>query len=201
MIPPVLEKSTPPLRGNREPLSDGLVRLNLGGIGDNANVTNESKIPGFLTVDLQDVPETDIICDISKLTSFGNESVDEIYCSNALEHFPHTQTLSVLKEWHRVLKPGSNLWVSVPDMDANLKLFQHHGLIPWVVNLIWGDQIHPYAFHYINFTFGSLAQLITDAGFSDVKRIVKMPFGIRDASEHRDNIHFERISLNVVAVK
>lgn len=198
MIPPVLEQSTVTPRVNGNCLSTGgPIRLNLGGFGDGKS----GKIEGFLVVDIQDIPQVDVVTDCSNLSMFKDNSVTEIYASNILEHWPHVDTLRVLKEWFRVLIPGGILWISVPDMDANVKMFQKYGLTQWVQNIIWGDQYHPFAFHYINFTFGSLAKVVMDAGFSDIKRVLDMPFGLPDASAHRDNLDFNRISLNVKCLK
>lgn len=179
------------------PAQDKPLRLNLGGFGDGRS----GKIDGFTVVDLQDVPGVDVVSECSRLTMFKDASVQEIYASNILEHWPHTDTVRVLKEWYRVLIPGATLWISVPDMDANFRMFQKYGLVPWVQNLIWGDQIHPLAYHYINFTFASLAKVVTDAGFSDIKRLKGMPFGLPDASAHLDNIDLLPISLNVKVTK
>jgi predicted SAM-dependent methyltransferase len=196
MKPPVLDKPdiTPKVK---TPIPETGVRLNLGGIGDDNNLRI---LPGFLVVDLQDHPQVDIQADISDLSMFKDGTVDEIYASNCLEHFRHTDTVKVLTEWHRVLKPGSTCWISVPDMDANFRLFQRNGMTPWLINIIWGDQVHPYAFHYINFTFGSLAKACYDAGFKDIQKLKFMPFGLRDASAHLDNHKHEPISLNVKAI-
>ena len=44
-----------------------------------------------------------------------DDSVDEIRCSHALEHFPHGRLADVLADWVRVLKPGGVLRIAVPD--------------------------------------------------------------------------------------
>jgi hypothetical protein len=181
----------------KRPMPEPL-RLNLGGAGEGYL---SGKIPGFYIVDLRDTPDTDAISDISDLSWIQDEMVEEIYCSNALEHFPLTDTVRVLKEWHRVLKPSRKLWISVPDFDAAVRLYQTEGLCDWVKYLIWGDQQGPLNFHYINFTFPTLAAACVQAGFSDVRRVGSFPFGVRDASEHRDNKYKLPISLNVEVIR
>lgn len=171
------------------------VKLNLGGMGEGYL---DGKIKGFKTVDLRE--GADVVTDVADLSMFQDQSVDEIYSSNVLEHFAHTRTLFVLKEWHRVLRRNGRLWLSVPDFDACIRLYQKEGLTRWLSYLIWGDQAHPLNYHYINFTFGTLAKVLVDAGFNDVKRLINLPYGIKDASKHTDN-HFRLpISLNVEAV-
>lgn len=173
------------------------LRLNLGGAGEG---NNDAKIPGFLTVDLREVPDTDIVSNVRDLRMFKDGTVDEIYASNVLEHFPHTDTVDVLKEWRRVLKKGGLLRVSVPDFDASVRVYLKNGLLPWVQYLIWGDQKHELNFHYINFTWPLLAQCLAKAGFQDAKRVDFFPYAIKDASSLLDSRDLKPISLNVEAV-
>lgn len=199
MNPPVLEQ---PKVGPRDLTgalaTGGPFRLNLGGAGEGYR---DGRIPGFLTVDLRDAQGTDVLSDVSDLSLFADESVQEIYASNVLEHFPHTDTVMVLSEWCRVLKPGGKAYISVPDFDACVRLYQKHGMVPWVMYLIWGDQAHPLNYHYVNFNFGSLAREVVKAGFSDIKRLMQLPYGVQDASVLLDNFDKKPISLNVECVK
>lgn len=199
MNPPVLEivKSPWQIRDGVS-LDRGSIRLNLGGAGEGFR---DGRIPGFYTVDMRDVPDTDILSDVSDLGFCPINSVEEIYSSNVLEHFPHKETANVLREWHRVLKPGGKLWLSVPDFDACVRLYTTHGLVPWVQYLIWGDQEHPLNYHYVNFTFASLAIEAFKAGFTDIKRVEKLPYSVEDASTLRDNVDHLPISLNVEVTK
>jgi predicted SAM-dependent methyltransferase len=172
----------------------GAIRLNLGGAGEGYR---SGLIPGFLTVDLREGPETDIIGDVSDLSRWPDNSVDELYSSNVLEHFSLNRTVDVLKEWCRVLKPGASLWLSVPDFNATVRIYLQEGLVDWVQYLIWGDQKHALNYHYINFTFPILANMAVKAGFSDIRRLNDLPYGIQDASVLADSIHRIPISLNV----
>lgn len=202
MIPPVLEQSTEPMPDQQQVNGNclsagGSLKLNLGGIGDGKT----PNLPGFKIVDLADNPKVDIRCDVSKLTPIKSESVDEIYASNILEHFRHIDTVNVLKEWHRVLKPGGILWVSVPNMDYIVKTCLKYGFSEYVRNLIWGDQIHPYAFHYVCFTYGSLAKCVMEAGFSDIEKLYLFPFKLADCSANIDTVEGKLVSLNVKITK
>lgn len=172
------------------------LRLNLGGMGEGFL---DGQIPGFLTMDLR--PGADIQGDCSDLSRFDNESVDEIYASQILEHFPIADTVKVLQEWHRVLKPGSKLYVSVPDFDAAVKLYLQIGLVDWLKYHLWGDQKHTLNYHYICFTFATLARDLMAAGFSDMKRVEYFNIGEKDGSQNVNTRTLEPISLNVVAVK
>ena len=76
------------------------IRLNLGG-GDVAR-------EGFTTIDRKSGSEAYPL-------EYADGSVDEIYASHILEHFPKSKRDAVLKDWFRALKPGGRLRVSVPD--------------------------------------------------------------------------------------
>lgn len=198
MNPPILEMPETTFKIKTTLPVDGPLCLNLGGVGEGFL---DGRIPGFLTVDLRDSEQTDVISDISNLSWTGNETVDKIYCSNALEHFHIWKTLDVLKEWYRVLKKGGRMFISVPDFDAVVKLYLKFGLTDWVKYIVWGDQKGPLNYHYINFTYPTLSALMIDAGFRDVKRVLKFPFGVRDASMHRDCLMNMPVSLNVEVLK
>lgn len=196
MTPPVLEMHHVEPR-IKSPLSEPLW-LNLGGAGEGFV---DSSVDGFLTVDLRDGDGTDVICDASNLSVFNDNSAEIIFASQILEHWPIAKTVDVLKEWRRVLKPGWKLYISVPDFDVAVNLYKQFGLTEWIKYHLWGDQKHPLNYHYVCFTFASLAKDLYDAGFSDVKRIKSFPFKVRGGSTLVDTITGQPISLNVEATK
>jgi SAM-dependent methyltransferase len=168
-----------------------VIKLNLGG--------RTRTIKGFLNVDLYDGPEVDIKTDITKLDMFKDGSVDELYCSHCLEHTPHPRTVDVLKEWRRVLKPLGKAYIAVPDFAAMVELYKKIGMNDFIRNFLWGDQIYDFAFHYTGFDYPYLARFLSKAGFTDVKRIQNMPYGIVDCSSLRDTIFGKPVSLNIEA--
>jgi len=170
-----------------------VARLNLGGRG--------TLIPGFTTVDLSDENKDGIRADVSDLYMIDDDSVEVIYASQILEHFPHVQTLKVLKEWHRVLKNGGKIYIGVPDFQRAIELYHTYGLMDYLVNSLYGDQGYPMAFHYAPFTFGRLASLLNKVGFREIKRIRNMPYNIKDCSALLFNFDHKPVSLNVEAIK
>lgn len=159
-------------------------------------------LPGFKRLDLVQWGDhggthVDYIQDAKDLSNIESGSCDELYCSNVLEHFPHVETVSVLKEWRRVLCPGGKAWISVPDIMASIELVKRAPAAMWPIYLLYGDQAAPLHYHYINFSFPMLARMCMDAGFSDIKRIKDMPYGLADASCYQDNHYKIPISLNV----
>ena len=142
------------------------MKLNLG--------CRNRPIPGFTGMDCDAHDGVDIVGDISDLSQFESDAVEEIYASHVLEHFPHTQTLAVLAEWCRVLKKGGKLYLAVPDFDATMDIARSSGLSEWVRNYLWGDQKYKTAFHYAGFDEIGLSTMLKDVGFTEIERAERL---------------------------
>ncbi len=70
------------------------------------------KRPGYIGIDISQLPGLDLVNNIKQGLSFADNSVDEIYCAHVLEHIADLE--SVMKEFHRVLKTGASLIIRVP---------------------------------------------------------------------------------------
>lgn len=81
------------------------MKLNLG--------CGKKRWEGFINCDLSN---SDMDCDIRYLP-FEDGSSEEIHAIHVCEHFYLTEILSVLKEWHRVLKDGGKLVCELPCWD------------------------------------------------------------------------------------
>jgi len=102
-----------------------MIRLNIG----SHNVRQD----GFLNVDILDLPNVDIVCDITKVPwlvkgvapqeKFEDDSVDEILMVEVLEHLSFHDTIKVLREIHRVLIPGGKLHIQVPDCGSMMEMY------------------------------------------------------------------------------
>jgi SAM-dependent methyltransferase len=79
-----------------------VLKLNIG--------AGDTHIDGYTPVDIKTGT------DAAQLP-YADNSVDEIYACHVLEHFPVEETVNVLTEWRRVLKPGGRIKVAVPDFD------------------------------------------------------------------------------------
>ena len=64
-----------------------------------------------------DMPTPDIVCDAAKIP-MGDGALDYFVLSQVYEHFGCGEATNLLKEAHRVLKPGGSLIISVPNMRA-----------------------------------------------------------------------------------
>lgn len=131
---------------------------------------------GFVNLDaLPDAPGVDVVANINDGLPFPDASFDLLYAAHVLEHFPHAEVPSILAEWRRVLKPGGELLVAVPDLDviARLLVTQRGWFTPphtpWV-GLIYGGQKDEFDFHKSGYTAVYLAYLLQEAGFGAVRK-------------------------------
>lgn len=177
------------------------MKLNLG--------CRNRPIPGFKGMDIDAHEGVDFVGDVSDLSQFDSDSVEEIYASHILEHFPHPRTKAVLREWNRVLVPGGKLYVAVPDFGMVVNICYKNSMNDWVRNFLWGDQEYKTAFHYNGFDEASLTELLYKSGFKESERVES--FGIcpsRDCSELRigattleGNKVMVPVSLNMIGTK
>ena len=157
-------------------------------------------LEGFTNVDLYEGEEVDVKADVSDLSMFESGSVHEIYASHILEHFSHKKTVAVLSEWRRVLKKAGKLYISVPDFDAMIKLYNIGGLTDFIRNTLYGDQLYDLAYHYTAFTYATLGRFCVEAGFSDVKRLQELPYGLVDCSHNRVTSTGGLVSINAEVI-
>lgn len=72
----------------------------------------------WINIDSQERWNPDIICDASIHIPQRDETVDYVVLHHVLEHFGCGEGAGLVKECHRVLKPGGSLFVFVPNMRA-----------------------------------------------------------------------------------
>ncbi|KAF1775180.1 O-GlcNAc transferase, C-terminal [Phytophthora cactorum] len=170
------------------------IRLHIGG---------HVKSPDWWIVDANDGDIVDFIMYISNLYAFPDNSVDTIYSSHVLEHCTHGfghELEHTLREWHRVLRPGGQLLVSVPNLFALATLFINesipHQHRAWIMTVMYGGQIDQYDLHKVGFDEAILVAYLTQAGFCDFTR--HDDFGLFDDSSILV-VHDTPISLNIQA--
>lgn len=171
-------------------------------------------IPGFVNIDLCDLPHIHYQRSVDDLKIFPDNSAELIYASHVLEYFDREEADLVLKEWYRVLTPGGTLRITVPNFpklievylathDLNTILGPLYGMM--IIRTKKGEQV---LYHKTIYDFVSLKQLIESIGFKNVheydwrKTIHK---NYDDHSQayfpHMDKKKGVLISLNVEASK
>ena len=172
------------------------------------------EIPGWVHVDLCDLPHIDFKSNINDLHMFEDKSVDLIYSSHSFEYFDIKEAPEVLNEWHRVLKPSGLLRLAVPDFDSLINLYNLTGDINSILGPLFGRmQIETKSskktlFHKTVYTFISLKNLLESNGFHSVERYDWKQTIHKDYDDHSQAYypHMDKekgllLSLNIEAIK
>lgn len=159
----------------------GEIRLNIG-----AGPHNDD--PRYTPIDIK--TGTD-----ARTLPYEDNSVDEIYCSHLLEHFPRDATDKVLAEWARVLKPGGIMRISVPDASLVTKeigSIHETGSHEALEGIFFGAVDDDTGRHRALFTDFRLRERMNEAGIGFITPFT--PFMPNDCSH-------AKISLNLEGVK
>jgi predicted O-linked N-acetylglucosamine transferase (SPINDLY family)/predicted SAM-dependent methyltransferase len=176
------------------PEPSGPLRLHVGG---------KEPREGWKIVNIQAGPEVDFIADCTDLKVIPDGAVEEIYASHVLEHLGYQIMLPrALAEFHRVLRPGGVLRISVPDFGVICRLFADpstsHDDRLLLMRMAFGGQTDPHDFHYVGLDFEILGDFLRRAGFRQFEQAPAFDLFV-DASQAK--IAGRAISLNVVARK
>ena len=139
------------------------MKLNLGCGNDRRD--------GYVNVDIRPDAPADLHEDVANLASVHDEQAEGVLALDILEHFPTTETESVLAEWHRVLAPGGALVVRVPNMTALAHALIAGSPDPALIirNIYGGHRWGPggcYDTHHTGWTPAMLESLLDRAGFT-----------------------------------
>jgi predicted SAM-dependent methyltransferase len=94
------------------------MKINLG--------SHNKRIEGFVNVDGLDLPNVDVIHDLTLFPyPFEDNSAEEIYICEVLEHISFRKTAFVLRECKRILAHGGKLTIQVPDIGAMCEMYAH----------------------------------------------------------------------------
>ena len=157
---------------------------------------------GWKILNIQKTENVDYVGDITNLSQFETESIDEIYASHVLEHVGRFKVSSTLEGIYRILKKKGKFYVSVPDMD----ILSHAFVSPLasaenkfrIMRMMFGGQVDQYDFHYFGWNYEFLRDFLKKAGFTDLKKVDT--FGLfNDTSDYK--LYGFPVSLNLVATK
>lgn len=139
----------------------GKVLLHLG--------CGDMKSDHYINVDIKSAPHIHYVQTVTDLSIFKNNYADLIYACHVLEHFAPSSLNKILIEWHRVLKPGGVLRLSVPDFDKLIELYNYSGKgVEHIVYPLVGMN-DGYASHLAIFNYSFLEETLKKAGFKNIR--------------------------------
>jgi hypothetical protein len=77
---------------------------------------------GYINIDIYDHPLVKK-ADVRDLSFIENESVEEIYAKDILEHMSYMDGEKALKEWTRVLKPGGKIFIQTINLEKQIEAY------------------------------------------------------------------------------
>lgn len=102
---------------------------------------------------------------------FADASVDYAFTSHFVEHLSHSDAQNLLRECHRVLKPGGVLRVSVPDLEYAMALYGAGAKEQMLTAYFFvDDDGSGYARHKYMYDFDLMKNELLLAGFAQVTR-------------------------------
>jgi predicted SAM-dependent methyltransferase len=138
-------------------------------------------LPGFLHIDIDNsVEHLDHCSDISDLSMFADDSVDEIYTCGAIGYYDPDERSALFEEWHRVLKKNGTLRISVVDFEKQIEVYlnsnknlTHIGVMGPIFG-IWNykdkNGVDRKAYKKTAYDFDTLRDVLLGHGFFDYKR-------------------------------
>lgn len=158
--------------------------------------------PGWKILDTRPGPEIDYVGHIRDLSQFADASCEIVYAAHQLQHVEQHHLVVALKDIGRLLVPGGQLLLSVPDLDALCKLYLEPQLNKsariQVMRMLFGAQLHDADFNRSGLSFEWLADCLAAAGFGFVRRVDSFDL-FDDASNYAP--YGSPISLNLIATR
>jgi hypothetical protein len=90
--------------------------------------------------------------------------------NHVLEHFTREETPQVLREWVRILKPGGEFQIIVPNLEWAAERIRDGVIDDNVLNVfysVWSPKQPPEQYHKMGFTPKTIVKYLTDAGLEN----------------------------------
>lgn len=97
---------------------------------------------------------------------YTDNSIEEIYCSHALEHIGYRQVAPTLQEWRRVLAPSGLIILHVPDLIWCCQNFLEHPDSEFHLWTLFGQQNRVGEYHQTGFARAMMERYLVDAGLT-----------------------------------
>jgi SAM-dependent methyltransferase len=159
------------------------------------------RVPGYWGIDV--AVGADLVMDLSRRDlPFRSNSVEAVVCTSAINYFSRARAGELIRETHRVLKPGGVARFSAQDMEAIARRYIEKDTDFFFQRLpsgrerfegpTLGDKFAAWFYGYVSngyptryfFDYESLSFLFKQAGFSQIERT----YYLRSRLEHIDKI-------------
>lgn len=134
-----------------------------------------------IRVDIDPAVKPDLVADTRDLSLLEDEAVDAVYSSHNIEHVWSFEVLTVLREFHRVLRPDGVLCIKCPDVEQvsiaiaqgrrpDEPLYESPAGPITAIDILYGFQKsiaagNSFMAHKMAFSSDTLARHLLDAGF------------------------------------
>jgi predicted SAM-dependent methyltransferase len=125
-------------------------------------------LPGWINVDLENLPGIDLQDDIRELKKVKDGTCDIIYASHVLEHVGRNEFESVLKLWNKKLKLNGILRIAVPNFEKAVMWYTKTKKIVDILGLVSGGQKTKFDFHNMIFDKKFLTDVLKQCGFDEI---------------------------------
>lgn len=144
------------------------VNIELGGGISPVRLRDKDKAD-YISIDILEHPNVDIRHDLRKGIPYNDESVENIYTCEFLEHLTYPEVKRLLKDCYRVLIPNGRIFITCPDFDGAAKLWIARRSLLYVLRNVLGDQTNPYDYHRTLLCQESIEELLKETGFINIK--------------------------------
>jgi predicted SAM-dependent methyltransferase len=137
---------------------DGGLKIHLG--------AGPINIQGWVGIDARQAPHIHLRSEGFALNEFADGAVSEIYMCHVLEHFSFEEVGEILRNFHKKLKVGGVLRLSVPDFDRLITVYQaNYNNLALIKFALMGGQDYAHNFHKCVFNRTALSDLLAACGF------------------------------------
>ncbi|MDO8648415.1 MAG: methyltransferase domain-containing protein [Candidatus Peregrinibacteria bacterium] len=137
----------------------------------------------YLNVDFVALPKVDLVFDLREKFPIPDGVIEEVFSAATLEHFRKPHVHHILREFHRILKPGGLLRVSTPDIEAIAKGLLAGDDLDVINQHFFGkfksNETEDLDLHKWMYPAGKMIEVLQEMGFTDVRRI-PMDLGLHD---------------------
>lgn len=133
--------------------------------------SGETKLDGFINIDIELSAKPDLVCDLRKEPfPYETSSIDEIRCIHNLEHIEQKYWNQVFAEFYRVLKPEGCLYLAYPEFEICAKFFieDFKGMRDFWQKTLYGRQLYPGDYHVVPMRTSQVIDYLKNHGFHKI---------------------------------